>query len=150
MYINHKNNFGDSKMKKQLQKGFTLIELMIVVAIIGILASIALPAYQDYIARSQAAESVVLLNAARTEVEDAVVQGNTWPTSVSASAGTYGTIASLSVGATDAGTLTYTFASTGVNKNLQAKTVVQTRTTATGAWACSNTINNAKFEPKGC
>ena len=70
MYINHKNNFGDSKMKKQLQKGFTLIELMIVVAIIGILASIALPAYQDYTVRAKVSEGVIAASAFKVGVAD--------------------------------------------------------------------------------
>ena len=66
-------------MKKQNQQGFTLIELMIVVAIIGILAAIALPAYQDYTRRSQASEIVLAASAARTCVSE-INQGSPTPT----------------------------------------------------------------------
>ena len=57
-------------MRKQVQKGFTLIELMIVVAIIGILAAIALPAYQDYTVRAQVSEGMSLAAGARTAVAE--------------------------------------------------------------------------------
>jgi type IV pilus assembly protein PilA len=66
-------------MKKAIQKGFTLIELMIVVAIIGILAAIAIPAYQDYTIRAQVTEGLNLMSDMKAGVAEFYAQEGAWP-----------------------------------------------------------------------
>lgn len=70
-------------MKRTMQQGFTLIELMIVVAIIGILAAVALPAYQDYTTRAKVSEVVLAASSARTSLAEAYAANSTFPNTLS-------------------------------------------------------------------
>jgi len=141
----------------KLQKGFTLIELMIVVAIIGILAAIAIPAYQDYIARSQVSEAVTLLDGAKTAVEENVAQTGVFPTAVTTLgvviSGKYvsGLTAAAS-GTAGNGTLTATMKAQSVSNGIKNGTVQMSRT-STGTWTCAKGASSgltAKYLPQAC
>lgn len=92
-------------MKQMAQKGFTLIELMIVVAIIGILAAVALPAYQDYTVRARVSEALALASGAKTTVAENAAAGQKFASGYTAPSAT-SNVASLSIG--DAGAITVT------------------------------------------
>jgi type IV pilus assembly protein PilA len=143
---------------KSMQKGFTLIELMIVVAIIAILAAIAIPAYQDYLVRTQVSEGAVLTDGAKTAVSEFYSNtGKFPPTNVSAGLASAASIkgkyvTDVNVG-TNAGQIIATFAATGAaNAAIQTKNFTLSAVTSAGAiaWTCKKSTVAAKYLPTSC
>ena len=125
---------------KSIQKGFTLIELMIVVAIIGILAAIAIPAYQDYTVRSQVTEGLNLASDLKAAVAEQFAQSGAWP----ANNNTVGVTAVKSgkyvSGVTiNTGTIAITYGGVNANANINGKVLALTPTTSPNGdiiWNC--------------
>ena len=150
-------------MKKQLQQGFTLIELMIVVAIIGILAAIAIPAYQDYTIRAQISEGLSLADGAKTALAEYYTNHGTFATSNTlAGLASPTSITGNYVSQVDAsnGIIKITYSNTAPQKANQAingAVLTLSAVTAGGgsiSWSCGKTANgttvNLKYLPSTC
>jgi type IV pilus assembly protein PilA len=139
-------------MKKQ--QGFTLIELMIVVAIIGILAAIAIPAYQDYTIRAQVSEGLTLSGAAKAAVAEYRMDSGSWPTNNSIAGlslagsitGKYTTLVTVA-----SNVITVTYGGDANATYLAGQTVTMTATDNLGSvsWLCAGSVAN-KHLPAAC
>ena len=139
---------------KAIQKGFTLIELMIVVAIIGILAAIALPAYQDYTARAQMSEAMVLADGQKGAVTEfyadrGVMPANNASAGISAASDISGKyVASVNIAS---GVITSTVRGQNVAAGIASSTLTLTPRATSGSmhWTCTSSAS-AKYVPAAC
>ena len=141
-------------MKIKNQKGFTLIELMIVVAIIGILAAVALPLYQNYTARAKVLEGLSLANGLKTRLAEYYNLNNGWPTTHANLPGSYTSAVATTVvekveSATNVVTITYEAIGSAV---ADADEITLTATANEGSieWACASSDVADEFCPATC
>ncbi|EPH7405286.1 pilin, partial [Neisseria gonorrhoeae] len=132
-----------------LQKGFTLIELMIVIAIVGILAAVALPAYQDYTARAQVSEAILLAEGQKSAVTEYYLNHGKWPEN-NGDAGVASPPSDIKgkyVKQVEVknGVVTAEMASTGVNKEIQGKklSLWAKREDGSVKWFCGQPVQRA-------
>ena len=139
----------------KLQKGFTLIEPMIVVAIIGILAAVAIPAYQDYIARSQVSEAVSLTAGGKTPLAEYYNDKGIWPGAASDvignQTGKYVSMITLGGNVGTTGTISVEARMKGstINSAITEGTLVLTSVDAKN-WSCTSGNLGPKYRPAAC
>jgi type IV pilus assembly protein PilA len=144
-------------MMKNTQKGFTLIELMIVVAIIGILAAIAIPAYQDYITRSKVTELVTAASACKSSVSEYAQTMGELPGSLSAAGCNNNTsqyVSSFTMPSSGTITVTASAAVGGTASASGTNTYVLTpdfdAASGTVGWSCTDSTIPSKYLPANC
>ncbi|HEZ1884154.1 TPA: pilin [Neisseria meningitidis] len=134
-----------------LQKGFTLIELMIVIAIVGILAAVALPAYQDYTARAQVSEAILLAEGQKSAVTEYYLNHGIWPSDNSAA----GVASSADIKGkyvekveVNNGVVTATMLSSGVNNEIKGKklSLWAKRQDGSVKWFCGQPVTRDKAD----
>lgn len=140
---------------RTLQKGFTLIELMIVVAIIGILAAVALPAYQDYTVRAKVSEVILAASSAKTAVAEAAQIGSAMPSTttsvVDSQSSTYVASVGYSKSSDSVGVITVT--TSNRDSKISGVTVLMSGTLQTNGqvvWQCGPGSINVKYLPSSC
>ena len=137
-------------MKRTVQQGFTLIELMIVVAIIGILAAVALPAYTDYTARAKVSEVVLAASSGKVAVTEAAQNFGAMPTAASVTLTSTSSTYVSGVSYTLSGTTgILEAAASGISGVTGSILMSGTWTGSTVTWQCGGSID-AKFRPSSC
>lgn len=148
-----------------IQKGFTLIELMIVIAIIGILAAVAIPAYQDYVTRSQASEAMSLADGVKIPLSEYMIEHGACPDNTTAAAGGIAVsteivgryIDAVETGGTfqdsgDSCTIRVRFKTEDIAAGLKGHSIVFTARNSAGAmrWNCASNDIKPQYLPSSC
>ncbi len=150
-------------MRQAIQNGFTLVELMIVVAIIGILAAIAIPSYQDYTARAQVSEAIQITSSFRSSMAEYYQTRALWPSNLTAvgqtTAGkyTFSTLITTGGGSTGTVIITSTMRNTGVSPQVSNEAFAISSEDGGETWQCGqlgaaagSTTLEAKYIPSAC